>query len=170
MEGGEHRRPAHRLAVATEMEASRETFALPLPGDPDRAHGFFLSTAIGAGDAQAIEALRAAVSESDWQDGDMSLDAPGAFGWFEGEDLLAAASLTHWDESTVGPGVLSRPDRRRAGCGTAVCSAAVGWALDAGLTLTYQTLMANTGALGVARRLGFEQYASHVAVRLTPAS
>ena len=117
-------------------------------------------------DRDATLAFRAACGEDDWQDGDLKLDAPGAFGWFEADDLLAAASLTHWDDTTVGPGLLVRPDRRRAGCGTAACSAAVAWSLQAGLTLTYQTLMENTGALRIAQSLGFEQYATHIAVRL----
>jgi hypothetical protein len=126
--------------------------------------------AIEARDAQAIAAFRDACPEDDWDDGDLKLDDPGAFGWFEGDQLLAAASLTHWDDTTVGPGVLTRKDRRERGAGAAVCGASVAWALEHDLTITYQTLMENTGALGIARRLGIEQYASHIAVRLTPSA
>jgi hypothetical protein len=119
-------------------------------------------------DARRVAALRAACGERDWQSADLRVDAPGACGWFEDGELLAAASLTDWGEGVVGPGVLSRPASRRTGCGTGVCSAAVAAALAAGKSLTYQTLMVNTGALRIASSLGFEPYASHLAVRLGP--
>ena len=45
-------------------------------------------------------------------------------------------------------------------------SAAVTWALAADKVLTYQTLIENQAAVGIARNLGFEQFASHIAVRL----
>ena len=80
--------------------------------------------------------------------------------------MLAAASLTDWGPDTVGPDVLAHPDRRRAGCGKAVVSAVVSYALEADKVLSYQTRMENQPALAIARSLGFEQYASHVAVRL----
>ncbi len=122
--------------------------------------------AIRASDAPWVAALRAACADEDWEDASLKLEAPGAFGWFEDDALLAAASLTDWGPDTVGPDVLTHPERRRAGCGKAVVSAVVSHALDAGKVLTYQTLMENEPALGIARSLGFEPYASHVAVRL----
>jgi hypothetical protein len=39
-------------------------------------------------------------------------------------------------------------------------------ALNEGKLLLYQTLEANSGAVHIARKLGYEQYARHVAVRL----
>ena len=111
-------------------------------------------------DAAALAALREA-SGADWEAVD--LQPTGLFGWFEGEELLAAASMTEWAPHVVGPGVLSR----RSGCGRAVVSAVVDQALRDGSLVVYQTLMENTPAVAIAQRLGFEQYASHIAVRLT---
>jgi GNAT superfamily N-acetyltransferase len=124
--------------------------------------------AIRASDASAIEILRAACRAEDWEAASLKLESPGASGWFQDDSLLAAASLTDWGPDTVGPDVLTHPERRRAGSGKAVVSAVVSHALEAGKVLTYQTLMENQPALGIARSLGFEQYASHVAVRLGP--
>jgi hypothetical protein len=45
-------------------------------------------------------------------------------------------------------------------------SAVVERALAEGKTLLYQTLESNLGAVGAARRVGYEQYATHLAVRL----
>lgn len=131
-----------------------------------RPHAAREVRSIEASDAQAVRALQAACGDQAWEDASLSLDAPGAFGWFEDDALLAAASLTSWGPETVGPEVATHPERRRTGCGKAVVSAVVSRALEAGKVLTYQTLMENQPALGIARSLGFEQYASHVAVRL----
>jgi GNAT superfamily N-acetyltransferase len=122
--------------------------------------------AIAPGDARAIESLRAACSEDDWRDADLRLDGPGAFGCFEGGELVAAASLTPWGEGVAGPGVLARPRHRGRGCGAAAVSAAVERALGAGDLVVYQTLMSNSPAVGIATALGFARYASHLAVRL----
>jgi hypothetical protein len=48
-----------------------------------------------------------------------------------------------------------------------VTSAVVDQALRMGKLLLYQTLEANHGAVRIALRLGYQQYARHVAVRLT---
>jgi hypothetical protein len=110
--------------------------------------------------APELRALAAACSPQEREAADLRDD--DAFGWFEGEEILAAASLTAWGENVAGPGVLSR----RPGCGTAVVSATVAEALRDGKLVVYQTLMENERAVGIARRLGFEFYASHLAVRL----
>lgn len=138
--------------------------------EPDRFSPFVAPEVreVVASDAPAVERLQASCSEEDWRDADLKLDPPGAFGFFEAGELCAASSLTEWMPGIVGPGVLSRPDVRGRGCGAAVVSAAVGHALAADALVIYQTLMENAGACGIARRLGFEQYASHIAVRLTP--
>ena len=122
--------------------------------------------AIRASDAPAVEALRAACRDEDWEAASLRPEADAVSGWFEDGELLAAASLADWGPDTVGPNVLTHPERRRTGCGKAVVSAVVSRALEAGQLLTYQTLMENQPALGIARSLGFQQYASHVAVLL----
>jgi len=60
--------------------------------------------AIERSDGRAVLALREACGEDAWQDGSVSSNPPGAFGWFEDGMLLAAASLTDWGANTVGPG------------------------------------------------------------------
>ena len=121
-------------------------------------------------DEVAIDALRAACPSEDWDAGDLRTDTPGAFGWFEEGSLLAAASLTEWQSGVVGPGVIARPESRARGAGRAVVSAVVESALADERLVIYQTLMQNTPALAIARRLGFSHYASNLAVRLTRTS
>jgi hypothetical protein len=50
--------------------------------------------------------------------------------------------------------------------GLCVVAAACAAALGRGELVLYQTLLTNRGALGIARRLGFEPYATLVALRL----
>jgi len=122
---------------------------------------------VGAADADAVAALRADCGEAAWHAGDLRTAEPGAFGWFESGALVAAASASPWAPGVVGPGVLCRPAARRRGCGTAVVSAVAERALARGELVVYQTLMENEAARGVAARLGFAFYATHLAVRLT---
>jgi predicted GNAT family acetyltransferase len=65
-----------------------------------------------------------------------------------------------------GPCILTHRAHRGRGWATATTSAVVGRALQEGKLLLYQTLETNMASISIARRLGFEQYARHVAVRL----
>jgi len=87
-------------------------------------------------------------------------------GYFEGSTLLAVAGYRPWNETAGDPCILTHPDFHGRGYGTAVASAVVQRALNSGKLLLYQTLEANTGAVRIARKLGYEQYARHIAVGL----
>lgn len=62
--------------------------------------------------------------------------------------------------------MLTHPEFRGRGCGAAVVRAVVADALSVGKLLLYQTLEANHAAVRLAFSLGYERFASHVAVRL----
>jgi predicted GNAT family acetyltransferase len=87
-------------------------------------------------------------------------------GYFQGSLLLAVAGYRPWSDVAGDPCILTHPDFYGRGFGTAVTSAVVHRALAQGKLLLYQTLEANAGAVRIAHRLGYEQYARHVAVRL----
>jgi GNAT superfamily N-acetyltransferase len=87
-------------------------------------------------------------------------------GYFQDSSLLAVAGYRAWTDVAGDPCILTHPDFHRRGYGTAVTSTVVQRALAHGKLLLYQTLEANAGAVGIARKLGYEQYARHVAVRL----
>ena len=80
--------------------------------------------------------------------------------------IAAMAGYRPWNGFAGDPCILTHPDFQRKGYGAAVASAVVQRALQAGKLLLYQTLEANRGAVGIARKLGYEQYARHLAVRL----
>jgi predicted GNAT family acetyltransferase len=88
---------------------------------------------------------------------------------FEGPRIVAMAGYRPWSATAGDPCVLTHPERRRSGCGTAVVSQVVASALERQKTVLYQTLEANEPAVRLARRLGYQPYATHVAVRLRSA-
>jgi len=116
-------------------------------------------------DKDALQELRA-------QCGPEAVDTSGIqrstehVGYFQGSSLLAVAGYRSWTESAGDPCILTHPDFYGRGYGAAVTSAVVQRALNSGKLLLYQTLEANVGAVGIARKLGYEQYARHIAVRL----
>jgi GNAT superfamily N-acetyltransferase len=122
---------------------------------------------LSASDDQDLAALRAACTTEEWEHSGLSSASEPRFGYFH-DGLVAAAGTDQWTAEAVGPGVLAHPDRRGRGHATAVVSAVVEHALAAGKLVLYQTLLASAGSVAVAARLGYRQYATHLAVRLPP--
>jgi len=153
-----------------------------LGGDPERVigptyQGCLLSGAfrpvrdarvrrLGAADEPATAALRASCSEQDWDHSGLSGANEPRFGSFDDGQLVAMGGLEGWSVDTANPGVLCHPDHRGRGHATAVASALVERAIAEGKLMLYQTLLSNQASVAIATRLGFAQYASHLAVRL----
>jgi GNAT superfamily N-acetyltransferase len=111
----------------------------------------------------ALSAFRSECTQDDWQLD--KVEGPIA-ACFAGSKVVAGAGYRPWSPTAGDPCVTTHPDFRGRGFGSAVVSAVVERALAEGKTLLYQTLEANLGAVGIARRVGYEQYATHLAVRL----
>jgi GNAT superfamily N-acetyltransferase len=119
-----------------------------------------------AADDEAVAALRAACSELDWDHSGLSGASEPRFGSFADGQLVAMGGLEGWSVDIANPGVLCHPAHRRRGHATAIVSAVVERAIADGKLMLYQTLLANEASVAIATRLGFAQYASHLAVRL----
>lgn len=111
----------------------------------------------GAAEHDAVAALRAGVSEEECVDAGFEVPERLEFGCFVGDDLLAAGTLTPFAGVLANAGVLVHPQHRRAGYGTAMVSALTEVALGDSDTVQFRTLLDNTAALSVARRVGFVQ-------------
>jgi predicted GNAT family acetyltransferase len=94
----------------------------------------------------------------------LSVQDKQLFGCFLDDRIVAVAGNIMWDPRTANPGVITHPDYRQKGYGVAVVSAAVRSALNNNYLVLLQTLIANTPAMKIAQRLGFQPYAQHVAV------
>jgi GNAT superfamily N-acetyltransferase len=121
---------------------------------------------LGPSDAAAVEAFRLECGQDAW--GYAGLDEATLYlaAIFEGDRIGSLAGFRAWRHEVGDPCVLTHPTHRRRGWATATTSAVVERALAEGKVLLYQTLEANTAAIKIAQRLGYEQYARHVAVRL----
>jgi GNAT superfamily N-acetyltransferase len=121
---------------------------------------------VEAEDRAAVNQFRAASGPDEWKSGGLDEVTAHMAAHFDGSKITAMAGYRRWRDDTGDPCVLTHPEFRGRGDGTAVVSAVVGRAMEEGKLLLYQTLESNRRAVGIALRLGYRQYASHVAVRL----
>lgn len=144
--------PAFQASVAPDCFVAR--------GDPE-------TRLLDERDDEARARLREACSDEDWEFG----TPPGATaivqaGCFRAGALVSLATLRKRDGDACDPCIVSHPAWRGRGCATATVSAVVRYALERDLLVLYQTLVANEPAVALARALGFDPYATHLAVRL----
>jgi hypothetical protein len=83
-----------------------------------------------------------------------------------GDRVVSLAGYRAWTEEAGDVCVLTHAAHRDSGFGTEAAQAVVSQALQDGKLLLYQTLESNIAAVKIARRIGYEPYARHVAVRL----
>ena len=113
-----------------------------------------------------VEAFALDVDAGDWEAAGIRSADPHLCVSRAGDRIAAVAGWRSWEQDAGDPGVITHPAHRGKGHGTAATSAVVGRALQRGELALYQTLWENTRALAIARTLGFEEYATNVAVRL----
>ena len=118
-------------------------------------------------DTDAIEALRGTCSPHDWDEGGPA-GAAAIVGGFRGPALAAVSSYEIWSERIAHIGIVTHPAHRGTGAGTAAVRAMTRIALARKLIAQYRTLLTNAPSMAIARRLGFERYATTVSIRLSP--
>lgn len=135
-------------------------YTLKIDGDDSRAR------TMNHEDAAALVKLREACDETEWEHGGSSLDLPCS-GVFEKDDQLVALSgYEIWGGTIAHLYIVTHPAFRGRGSGRAAVAHVARRALAAGLLPQYRTLEANTSAIRIAEALGFQRYATSMAVRL----
>ena len=120
-------------------------------------------------DREAILAsFRSACSSTEWEHGGIDSRSAEVWASFREEKAVALGQLRPHPDGAVDPGVVTHPAHRSQGHALRLVSAMAQEALAAGQLLLYQTLLSNRPAVALAQRLGFEQYATLLAVRLVP--
>lgn len=122
--------------------------------------------ALASSEKTAVAKLRSAVSAEEWEHGGIEVDGPEILAIVDGERVLSLGQLRARAGGASDPCVLTHPAERGRGCAARVVCALVERAIAADRLVLYQTLMANAPAVAIARRLGFEPYATVLAVRL----
>lgn len=91
-----------------------------------------------------------------------------AVGVFADAELAAVAGYEVWDGCIAHLNILTHPARRGRGFGREAVAALARTALDRGLVPQYRVLADNAPSLAVAAAVGFQPYATSLALRLTP--
>jgi GNAT superfamily N-acetyltransferase len=123
---------------------------------------------LAAADESALRALAVACEAQAWEHSGIKFDRPPHFGYFEAGELVAAGMLQAASTRLRNVGIITHPTRRGWGYGRALISFMTAYALAAGGIGHYQTLMSNMPAKAGALALGYQQYATGLAVRLRP--
>jgi RimJ/RimL family protein N-acetyltransferase len=138
-------------------------------GYSDRKHfrpSFSSSTRrLTAQDEKPVYMLRAACAVEEWEAGGSEFRPSAMVGAFRSQELAALASYQLWGDQIAHISILTHPAFRGQGHATKAVSTLTEMIFQHGLVPQYRTLEANAPSLAVARRLGFVQYATSLAVR-----
>jgi predicted GNAT family acetyltransferase len=115
-------------------------------------------------DNEALRRLFGSTDISDWERGGVEFDHPVIFGAFEGETLVAAASAVPWSARLDGVAVFTHPGHRRQGWARRVTRALCRHATVQGHAVQIAAPEGDAAAMGLARTLGFRDYAQTIAV------
>jgi hypothetical protein len=115
-----------------------------------------------------LEPLRRTVSTTEWEHAGLETASPIFAAFADGAVASAAgARLLPGDVAHIG--VATSSGHRGCRLGRAVVTAALAHALDQEQLAQYQTLLANQGAMAIARGLGFDAFATTLSARWNPA-
>jgi RimJ/RimL family protein N-acetyltransferase len=121
---------------------------------------------LSPGDDAALHRLAEAVEDEAWEHSGIHFNRPPNFGCYVSGELVSAGMLLAAGERLRNVGIVTHPARRGQGYGRAVVSFMTAYALDGGGFGHCQTLLANAPSIAIARSLGYQQYATALAVRL----
>lgn len=110
--------------------------------------------------------LGAVCDEAEWEASGLAGVTGALAVALDDDTVVAAAGLRNREERVVDPCVLTHPDHRGRGLATGLVACVTARALKRGDLVVYQTLMSNQAAVRIAYQLGFELYATGVAMRL----
>ena len=116
-------------------------------------------------DADAVESLEDACDEEEWDHGGSSLDDPCSGVFCDGR-LAALAGYATWGGNIGHVCIVTHPAFRGRGFGKHAVAHIARRILANGLLPQYRTLNSNAPAIRIAEALGFQRYATSMAVRL----
>jgi GNAT superfamily N-acetyltransferase len=122
---------------------------------------------LGAKDTAHISALEAACDATEWDHGGSVLgEAAVMCGVFSGGTLAALAGYEVWDTTVAHISIITHPEHRGQGYGHSAVAFLAKHAAWKKLLPQYRTMQANVPSMAIAQSLGFEHFATSVAVRL----
>jgi len=119
-------------------------------------------------DAPHVERLGRACTADEWDDVASLSRAAVSVGAFRGWRARGCRRIRDLGDTIAHVAVLTHPAHRGCALGSAVVSGVAALALERGLVPQYRSLMANRASRALAAALGFEHYATSLALRFTP--
>jgi GNAT superfamily N-acetyltransferase len=119
-------------------------------------------------DTALLREFRSSCPPLEWELGGIDTAAAETWASFHEAQIAALGQLRARAGGAVDPCIVTLPQQRGRGHALRLVSAMAEQALSTERLVLYQTLLSNAPALAVARRLGFEPYATLLAVRLAP--
>ncbi len=123
---------------------------------------------LGPQDVTMLARLQGTCSTLEWEHGGSQLSDQPVVGIFVEEHLVVVAGYELWGDVIAHIAVITHPQYRGQGYGRSVVCRLTEEVLFRGLVPQYRTLEANGASMTIARMLGFERYATTVAVRFRP--
>ena len=112
-----------------------------------------------------FDLLKAAMPPQEWKDANLEAAEPPVFGVLSGTSVVSASGAEPLLGRVAHLGVATHPSHRGRGLGRRTVSAAAFAAVAADLLPQFQTLLSNRAALRIGDALGFEQFATTLAIR-----
>jgi ribosomal protein S18 acetylase RimI-like enzyme len=119
-------------------------------------------------DEKAVEVLRNACPAEEWDHGGSDFRPSEMVGIIRGQQLATVASYEIWGEQIAHISIIAHPAFRGRGHATTAVSELTRFVLERHLVPQYRTLEANQPSMAIARRLGFVQYATSLAIGFRP--
>ena len=143
---------------------------LYLDSDVDASLLSEASSAVVPLDTEQLDRLSSRVRAQDWDEGGMGhRPAPTiAVGVLDEDDVVAAAVLNPWRDVPSDIGVVVADSHRGRGLGTTVAAHATSYAVRKHAIARWRAATRNVASMQIARRLGFEPYATQLALRPGP--
>lgn len=113
-----------------------------------------------------LDTFRARCSPVEWEHSALSLTGQTVIGAFDHGDLVALAGAKDLTPYIGTIGVITDPQYRGRGAGRTVVAALTNVLVLRRQVVHYQTLLTNQTSLQIAEHLGFEQFATTLAIRL----
>ncbi|MCP4673442.1 MAG: GNAT family N-acetyltransferase [Desulfobacula sp.] len=113
---------------------------------------------LGQDDNFKLQELKAACSETEWGHSCLNFDSKNTFGVLNQRTLVSASHYLIFPGKLASLGMITHPNNRTQGYAQQAAIGAVKHALDCGLMIHFQTLIENTAAIALSKKLGFVQF------------
>jgi len=114
---------------------------------------------------EQLTSLRASVTAEEWEEAGWDDEPAHQWGILEGDRVVAAANLSDWDGTPRDVGVLVEPAARGRGLGEVVGQHAASYAIREHGSARWRARITNVPSVRTAQRLGFESWATQLALR-----